>query len=92
MDGRGLFRDFVGRSDNFDISRKGDGDENGPIYTLAGEESRVPATYGEGVRPEFEEQTEPNRAEISRFARNDKSRQIPRFATLARDDRVTRDI
>ena len=48
--GLGLFREFFGRCNGFDISRKGDGIENGPIYTLAGEMPRVPATYEEVMR------------------------------------------
>ena len=50
MNWRCLFRKFLGRSDAFDISRKGDGIENGPSDTLAGEMPRVPATYGKTMR------------------------------------------
>ena len=63
MNWRCLFREFLGRSDAFDISCKGDGIENGLSDTLVGEMPRVPATYGERMRPEFEEQISPVRVD-----------------------------
>ena len=44
--------DFLGCRYGFDINDKGDGIENGPIHTLAGEMPRAPIVYGEAMQPE----------------------------------------
>lgn len=57
LDGPRYVSRIFWRRYDFEISSKGVGDENGSDYTLAGEEPRVPATYGEVMRYKFEKHT-----------------------------------